>query len=81
MSASDALVMGDESNPAHNVEVGQVKFTKDNESIDVNAEQKLIGLTKEQLERYRNDPLWKPIRYTLFVLFWLVWIGMFVGPS
>jgi len=78
MSASDSLVMADES-PAHNIETGQVKFTKDSESIDVNGEQKLIGLTKEQLERYRNDPLWKPIRYTLFVLFWLVWIGMFAG--
>ncbi|KAI6217942.1 Neutral and basic amino acid transport protein rBAT [Aphelenchoides fujianensis] len=80
MSASDALVMSSEDGaPPHSVEVGQVKFTKDNESIDVRGEQKLIGLTKEQLERYRNDPLWKPIRYTLFALFWLVWIGMFAG--
>ncbi|KAI6181875.1 Neutral and basic amino acid transport protein rBAT [Aphelenchoides besseyi] len=63
MSASDALVMSTEDGaPAHNVEIGQVKFTKDDESVDVRGEQKLIGLTKEQLERYRNDPVWKPIR-------------------
>lgn len=39
----------------------------------------LIGLTKEQLEKYRNDPFWKPFRMFMFVLFWLVWIAMFAG--
>lgn len=39
------------------------RFTlQDDETIDVRGEQKLIGLTKEQLARYRDDPVWKPIR-------------------
>ncbi|CAD5219588.1 unnamed protein product [Bursaphelenchus okinawaensis] len=57
----------------------QVKFTKDGESIDLKPEQKLIGLTKEQLEKYRNDPFWKSARYFVFALFWIIWLVMFVG--
>ncbi|CAD5226826.1 unnamed protein product [Bursaphelenchus xylophilus] len=56
-----------------------VKFTKDGESIDLKPEQKLIGLTKEQLEKYRNDPFWKSARYVVFTLFWIIWLIMFVG--
>uniref|UniRef100_A0A0N5ANX6 alpha-glucosidase n=1 Tax=Syphacia muris TaxID=451379 RepID=A0A0N5ANX6_9BILA len=41
--------------------------------------QPVIGLTKEQLEKYRNDPFWKPFRMFMFVLFWLIWVAMFVG--
>lgn len=65
--------------PNYNVESGQAKFTKDNENVDVHATTKLIGLTKEQLEQYRNDPFWKPVRYALIALFWLVWLAMFTG--
>ncbi|KAF7638290.1 Aamy domain-containing protein [Meloidogyne graminicola] len=56
------------------------KFTKDKETVDViQPTAKLIGLTKEQLEQYRNDPFWKTIRYTLFIVFWLIWLAMFIG--
>uniref|UniRef100_A0A183CK17 SLC3A2_N domain-containing protein n=1 Tax=Globodera pallida TaxID=36090 RepID=A0A183CK17_GLOPA len=52
----------------------------DTDAVDiVQPTAKLIGLTKEQLEQYRNDPFWKAIRYSLFVAFWLVWLAMFVG--
>uniref|UniRef100_A0A915AWE5 alpha-glucosidase n=2 Tax=Parascaris univalens TaxID=6257 RepID=A0A915AWE5_PARUN len=60
-------------------ESGRGKFTKDDETVDVQVTTQLIGLTKEQLEKYRNDPFWKPLRLILFVLFWLAWIAMFVG--
>jgi glycosidase len=82
MSANESLMPNSEDGKtpqSYNVETGQVKFTKDTDNVDVNASSKLIGLTKEQLEQYRNDPFWKPIRYALFVLFWLVWLLMFVG--
>jgi len=52
---------------------------KINEDVDLKPTTKLIGLTKEQLEQYRNDPFWKAVRYGLFILFWLVWLAMFVG--
>jgi hypothetical protein len=46
----------------YNVESGQAKFTKESENVDVQPTTRLIGLTKEQLEQYRNDPFWKPVR-------------------
>jgi len=38
-----------------------------------------IGLTKEELMKYAKDPFWCKLRKTLFVLFWLLWVLMFVG--
>lgn len=38
-----------------------------------------LGLTKEELMKYANDPFWVKLRRTLFVLFWLIWVSMFVG--
>uniref|UniRef100_A0A0R3RS05 Aamy domain-containing protein n=1 Tax=Elaeophora elaphi TaxID=1147741 RepID=A0A0R3RS05_9BILA len=34
--------------------------------------------TIAEMERYRNDPFWKTLRWLLFILFWLLWILMFV---
>ena len=79
MSASENFVDQSNNKNISSIETGGVKFVKDCETIDVPPTTKLIGLTKEQLEQYRNDPFWKPVRYGLFVLFWLVWLGMFVG--
>ncbi|VDM08944.1 unnamed protein product [Wuchereria bancrofti] len=31
-----------------------------------------------EMERYRNDPFWKTLRWLLFILFWLLWSFMFV---
>lgn len=69
----------EENKKSYNVESGQAKFTKvriswikcwysfklvqSNDDVNVKAQTKLIGLTKEQLEQYRNDPFWKPVRY------------------
>jgi len=38
-----------------------------------------IGLTKEELMKYANDPFWCKLRKTLFALFWLLWLAMFLG--
>lgn len=38
-----------------------------------------IGLTKEELMKYAQDPFWCKLRKILFALFWLLWILMFVG--
>jgi glycosidase len=83
MSASDSLMPTSEQIKTpqnYKIEIGtDAKFSKDADNVDVTPSTKLIGLTKEQLEQYRNDPFWKPVRYALFVLFWLVWLAMFVG--
>ncbi|VDM26961.1 unnamed protein product [Toxocara canis] len=82
MAADDTTVPLSENGKATEIVdagTGLAKYTKEDEAVDVQATGKLIGLTKEQLEKYRNDPFWKPLRLILFVLFWLAWIAMFVG--
>ncbi|VDO96758.1 unnamed protein product [Soboliphyme baturini] len=36
-------------------------------------------LTKEELQRYADDPFWKRLRMSLFILLWGIWLAMFVG--
>ncbi|TMS37351.1 hypothetical protein L596_004300 [Steinernema carpocapsae] len=82
MSAEESLMPSSESGKlpqSYNIESGDAKFVKGNENVDMQTSTKLIGLTKEQLEKYRNDPFWRPVRYVLFVMFWAVWIAMFAG--
>uniref|UniRef100_A0A1I7ZSU7 Aamy domain-containing protein n=1 Tax=Steinernema glaseri TaxID=37863 RepID=A0A1I7ZSU7_9BILA len=38
-----------------------------------------VGLSLEELEKYKDDPFWSRLRWFLFVLFWLLWIVMFVA--
>jgi len=60
-----------------------VKFVKnmDEASIEIgnNVETSFSGMGKEELLKYANDPFWKKIRWSLFILFWLAWLGMLVG--
>ncbi|XP_031620255.1 maltase A2 isoform X2 [Contarinia nasturtii] len=34
------------------------------------------GMTKDELMKYANDPFWQRLRWTFFVLFWLLWAAM-----
>lgn len=40
---------------------------------------KFTGLTKEELLKYSKDPFWIRIRWTLFILFWIIWFIMLFG--
>ena len=35
-----------------------------------------VGLSKEELQEFADDPFWVRTRKILFVLFWVVWVGM-----
>merc|ERR1712115_556933 len=37
------------------------------------------GLSKEELMQFANDPFWVRLRWTLFVLFWIIWVAMLVA--
>uniref|UniRef100_A0A1I7VEA2 Aamy domain-containing protein n=1 Tax=Loa loa TaxID=7209 RepID=A0A1I7VEA2_LOALO len=50
----------------------------DGNEIKASETVRLIGLTKNELEKYCNDPFWKVVRYAMFVLFWVAWILMFL---
>lgn len=48
--------------------------------IDIKGvESQFVGLSKEELMKYANDPFWVRLRMTLFVLFWVLWLAMLVG--
>ncbi|CAN8031610.1 unnamed protein product [Ixodes persulcatus] len=38
-----------------------------------------VGLSKDELMKYANDPFWVRTRMALFVLFWLLWLAMLIG--
>ncbi|CAJ0568335.1 unnamed protein product, partial [Mesorhabditis spiculigera] len=38
-----------------------------------------VGLSREELEMYRNDPFWRNVRYFFFGLYWLAWLAMIGG--
>uniref|UniRef100_A0A0N4ZLQ6 Aamy domain-containing protein n=1 Tax=Parastrongyloides trichosuri TaxID=131310 RepID=A0A0N4ZLQ6_PARTI len=81
MTAKESLMSSESDNAAKNTnpELGTVKFIPTDGDVEVTIPTKIIGLTKEQLEEYRNDPFWKYIRFFSFILFWIVWAAMFVG--
>ena len=34
------------------------------------------GLSKEEVMKYGKDPTWVKVRWFIFIVFWLSWIGM-----
>uniref|UniRef100_A0AAR5QK63 alpha-glucosidase n=1 Tax=Dendroctonus ponderosae TaxID=77166 RepID=A0AAR5QK63_DENPD len=38
-----------------------------------------VGLTKEELMLYADDPFWVRLRLFLFLAFWFLWVAMLVG--
>ena len=38
-----------------------------------------VGLTKEELMRYANEPFWVRLRNILFVSFWFVWLSILLA--
>ncbi|VDN02541.1 unnamed protein product [Thelazia callipaeda] len=63
----------------HSLEVKETNFDPEQNGTKICEPRPFIGLTKEQLEQYRNDPFWKILRYIMFALFWVAWILMFLG--
>ena len=62
----------------------KVKFTNDGKNgeakVDVdNGYGGSVGMSKEELMKYANDPFWVRLRMFLFVLFWVVWFAMLIG--
>uniref|UniRef100_A0A914WQE2 alpha-glucosidase n=1 Tax=Plectus sambesii TaxID=2011161 RepID=A0A914WQE2_9BILA len=59
-------------------EAPPVAYKTVTETVVVRTTPATVGLTRDQLEQYRDDPFWKPLRWILFILFWLAWIVMFL---
>lgn len=46
--------------------------------LDAN-EDRRVGLSKEELMKYANQPFWVRLRNILFVSFWIVWVAILVA--
>lgn len=57
-----------------------VKITSNETKIDIGKEKEadpgFQGLTKDELMKYANDPFWVKLRWSLFILFWVIWVAM-----
>ena len=47
--------------------------------VDIYVAQTTVGMGKEELMKYANEPFWVRLRMFLFVFFWIAWIAMLVG--
>uniref|UniRef100_A0A915PNX5 alpha-glucosidase n=1 Tax=Setaria digitata TaxID=48799 RepID=A0A915PNX5_9BILA len=63
----------------YKLDIKEPTYKIDKTEMKICETSQLIGLTKEELEYYRNDPFWKVVRCTMFILFWAAWIVMFFG--
>lgn len=45
----------------------------------VEVRQAFVGMGKEELMKFANDPFWVKLRWFLFGLFWFLWFGMLFG--
>jgi hypothetical protein len=80
-SVNDVVEQDPQTSPS------KVKFTPGSldgnvkEAVDiVSPGRENYGLSKTELMVYANDPTWKKIRMGVFILFWLVWLGL-LGAS
>ncbi|XP_059058229.1 neutral and basic amino acid transport protein rBAT isoform X2 [Achroia grisella] len=47
--------------------------------IELDANKRFSGLTKEELLKYADDPFWVRLRWFMFILFWALWLCMLAG--
>merc|ERR1712179_127616 len=67
----------DEANPLTGGEEPTVKITSSETKIDIGKEKEApMGLSKEELMKFANDPYWVRLRWILFILFWVIWVAM-----
>ncbi|CAH1965577.1 unnamed protein product [Acanthoscelides obtectus] len=49
-------------------------------NMEISEPEKLfVGMDKEELLKYANDPFWVRLRWFLFIGFWTLWAAMLVG--
>lgn len=47
--------------------------------VDIHVAQTTVGMGKEELMKYANEPFWVRLRMFLFLFFWASWVAMLVG--
>jgi len=84
--ADEKMLPDDKVGPNSNISLSEVKFTSGDKTngdakLDIGEAKtsEFVGMTKEELMKYANDPFWVRLRWVLFILFWACWVGMLVG--
>ena len=83
----EEIAVKEKLNPsADSASPSKVKFIAANDSK--NGEAKIdvdrgyggsVGMSKQELLKYANDPFWVRLRLFLFILFWVIWFAMLIG--
>lgn len=81
--AKEKMLAENENKVGLGVGVADVKFTE-NQNGDAKLDigeirSAFVGMGKEELMKFANDPFWVRLRWFLFILFWLLWAGMLIG--
>merc|ERR1712018_519203 len=64
--------------PKVNIAPSDTKIEMGKEKEKEKEEEGFMGLSKEELMQFANDPFWVKLRCVLFILFWIIWIAMLV---
>ncbi|XP_025829202.1 maltase A1 isoform X2 [Agrilus planipennis] len=81
------MLPGEEKNASEksNVNANEIKFTANEKQngdakLDIgDVKGQYVGMSKEELMKYANDPFWVRLRWFLFISFWILWAAMLVG--
>lgn len=74
-------LFGESNSSGSKVEIKYFTDPKNGDTkIDISeVRQAFVGMGKEELMKFANNPFWVRMRWFLFVLFWLLWFGMLAG--
>ncbi|VDM98735.1 unnamed protein product, partial [Onchocerca ochengi] len=82
MSANDSSMPLSEDTKTpqvYKLEIKEANYNVNKNEMNISIPVNSIGLTKEELDSFSNDPFWKVFRSVMFVLFWVAWGLMFIA--
>ena len=78
--AEEKLVSDNNTSGEPKIEIKFLDSKNGDAKIDISeVRQVFVGMGKEELMKFANDPFWVKMRWFLFILFWVLWIGMLAG--
>jgi len=81
--ANERLVLDQQPTAHHSqddrVELKFVPEPKNGAPRPANIRVAFVGMGKEELMKYANNPYWVKMRWSLFIMFWVLWFAMLAG--
>lgn len=56
-----------------------VQVVEPGKEADTSSVESFVGLGKDELAKYADDPFYVRLRWVLFILFWIAWVAMLVA--